>query len=526
MKPRDILLFFIATFASLALISLVFPEKGIRLSESITIDFPKPENLFLPDTIEKKDFSKIMNASFDIDSMENEVEKEKIRIIDSINRARKEDSIRAWQLKLHYHKNRTNLFSFFDEIHRMSNSRSKVRIMHYGDSQIEGDRITGYLRYKLQGKFGGTGPGLIPAVPLARPTSVTLTQSENWKRYTMYGPVDSTVTHNKYGILATYGRFTPLINPVTTLLSPGKDNFTQDNPDGNEKDSLIYSKKLLLLSDIIDSTASRDTTKAWIKIERSNLTYKSTPPFNSVRVLFGNLTTPVKIKAYLHDTLEIKNQTYYPGNHLEVFTLFLKQKTTGILLEFEAVESPDVYGISLDSKEGVAVDNIAMRGSSGTLFKKIDRNLFKSSMKLYHPEMLILQYGGNVMPYMDSEQKCKKYGQWFESQLKYFKALIPKVAIIVIGPSDMGYFDKGEYKSYEMLPLVRDELKRVTLEQGGAYWDLMEAMGGAGSMTAWVEAKPPLASKDYVHFNKRGASKIAQMFYNALIEEYNKYESL
>ena len=37
-----------------------------------------------------------------------------------------------------------------------------VRIMHYGDSQIEEDRITSMLRRKLQATYGGRGLGLIP----------------------------------------------------------------------------------------------------------------------------------------------------------------------------------------------------------------------------------------------------------------------------------------------------------------------------------------------------------------------------
>lgn len=37
-----------------------------------------------------------------------------------------------------------------------------VRIMHYGDSQIEEDRITATLRRKLQAQYGGHGVGLIP----------------------------------------------------------------------------------------------------------------------------------------------------------------------------------------------------------------------------------------------------------------------------------------------------------------------------------------------------------------------------
>ena len=40
--------------------------------------------------------------------------------------------------------------------------RELVRIVHYGDSQIEGDRMTEYLRYRLQKKFGGCGVGTVP----------------------------------------------------------------------------------------------------------------------------------------------------------------------------------------------------------------------------------------------------------------------------------------------------------------------------------------------------------------------------
>jgi hypothetical protein len=54
---------------------------------------------------------------------------------------------------------------------------------------------------------------------------------------------------------------------------------------------------------------------------------------------------------------------------------------------------------------------------------------------------------------------------------------------------------------------------------------MYKAMGGRNSMPAWVNADPPLAASDYVHFNPRGAKTIAQMFYNAFILEYQKFEN-
>jgi hypothetical protein len=50
-------------------------------------------------------------------------------------------------------------------------------------------------------------------------------------------------------------------------------------------------------------------------------------------------------------------------------------------------------------------------------------------------------------------------------------------------------------------------------------------MGGKNSMPSWVFANPPLAQKDFTHFNRKGGHIIAQMFYNALMAEYDAYQN-
>ena len=41
-------------------------------------------------------------------------------------------------------------------------------------------------------------------------------------------------------------------------------------------------------------------------------------------------------------------------------------------------------------------------------------------------------------------------------------------------------------------------------------------------MPKWVEANPPLASRDYTHFNNQGAQKVAGLLSDAIIGAYNK----
>jgi hypothetical protein len=88
----------------------------------------------------------------------------------------------------------------------------------------------------------------------------------------------------------------------------------------------------------------------------------------------------------------------------------------------------------------------------------------------------------------------------------------------------MSVKDRNRYISNPNVEKVRDALKIAAFKSGAAFWDMYKAMGGNNSMPSWVFADPPLASDDFVHFNPRGAKTIAQMFYNAFILEYHRFE--
>jgi hypothetical protein len=88
----------------------------------------------------------------------------------------------------------------------------------------------------------------------------------------------------------------------------------------------------------------------------------------------------------------------------------------------------------------------------------------------------------------------------------------------------MSIKDQAKFISYPNLENVKSAVRGAAFKAGAAYWDMQKAMGGENSMPAWVNAEPPLASSDYVHFNLRGSKIIAQMFYNAFIYEYHRWE--
>jgi hypothetical protein len=131
-------------------------------------------------------------------------------ILDSLNNLKVlklkhiRDSIIFTEKNIQYPSNNPELlYRFFK---KLDNAKfKKVRIMHYGDSQIEGDRISGRLRQRLQNEFGGKGPGLFAIIPATRKISLNNTPSKNWVRKTGFGPyIDKKVNHKKYGALFSF----------------------------------------------------------------------------------------------------------------------------------------------------------------------------------------------------------------------------------------------------------------------------------------------------------------------------------
>jgi lysophospholipase L1-like esterase len=261
-----------------------------------------------------------------------------------------------------------------------------------------------------------------------------------------------------------------------------------------------------------------------VRFNTASTPYPRAKKFESATLYYGPTESPVHATAALGDSAFSIRLT--GSNPVNAITWNTSTPTSELSLNFSAKESPLFYGISLAQRHGgVLVHNIAMRGGSGTVFHQIDRDALREMYKQCHTGLIIMQFGGNVMPYIEDEQACVDYGRWFYNQLMILKGTCPGASIIVIGPSDMSIKTEDYYQTYPLLESVRDALRDAALKAGAGFWDMYEAMGGKNSMPSWVVANPPLAATDYTHFSPRGARTIAEMFYKSLILEYDKHLS-
>ncbi len=509
MNPKKVLTFILISLFMLLLLSIIFPSEGIKVGDSFTIKFLTIEDIINPPEQAKIDISEIINGT----DIEDNVDTLNIDSLTVLKEKKNVDSVMVDSQYIYYKpmpvkidsvvryiefpdKTHSSLDKFFAVLANIKNEKRIVRIMHYGDSQIETDRISDYFRYKLQMQFGGVGPGIVPAVKAFDFKSPMIqTVSGDWKRYTVYGRRDTTVKHNRYGMAGNFARFTPIINDTV--------------PDSLKN---IISNKDLMPHKLI--------YYASIDIIQSPYSFKPSKKFKRCKMFYGYNETAVNLKTYSDGEL-IDESILPPSNDYKTKTWNFTQTPKDLKFEFEAEDSPDIYGFSLEGYSGINVDNIAMRGSGGLFFTKMDLNMLSRMYKQLNTKLLILQFGGNTVP--NIRKSYAYYRKAFSRQIRTLKKIAPDITILVIGLADMSKKEGDTYVSYPNIPLIRDALKQASFENDCAYWDMYEAMGGENSMPSWVFYDPPLAEKDFTHFTPKGARYIAKMFYNAFMFEYNRY---
>ena len=342
----------------------------------------------------------------------------------------------------------------------------QVRVLHYGDSQIEEDRITMVLRERLQDTYGGGGVGLIPLHQTIPTRSLHQSLEMNGtfqtpqggpKRYIVYGSKSMRLTTGDYGVMGQ-------VAVMNDSLCAGSENLRLITEPMDNGHSYNYFSQIRLLARGIDAQAR--------------------PLRGGTYTLFnkGIATLPDSITR-----CEVRLQ----GKGM-------------------------VYGLSLETPTGIIVDNIPMRGSSGTVFTQIQRNELTGFFEDTNTRLIIMQYGGNMIPQTENPSTISGYVKSLRRQMQYLRQCAPHAAILFIGPSDMSKRIDGEMTTNPLIPYMDRLLARMAHDEHIGYWSIYQAMGGHNSMLSWQQRG--LAGRDYIHFTRRGADKIGGMLADWLLE--------
>lgn len=466
MKPHNILVFLLAIFLVLFGIWSVFPSTGVKLG-GMSLRFPSYES-YLSELRDTK-------VEMDVDSLILAVQKSNEIPVGF------EDSLKFFADYLSTNPNRIYLpgddRSFFDplfdQMEAAARSGEVVRILHYGDSQLEMDRISSVLRQRLQERFGGSGPGLVPMIQRIPTVSLSQSAAGGLTRFAMVGDsLTRRMPTKRYGLLTQVVRVA------------GQGSFTF------RKTKNRYSQELV-----------KDISR--------------------VTVLFGNNSHPLELSLRC-DTLPLQRtvvDSSFKGVAKISWDLPRSVESGTLSIKGDA----EVYGVALDGNGGgVNVDNVALRGCSGSIFTGMDSLVTRESLSLAGTKLIILQFGGNAMPGISSLKGISSYVGRIAKQFDHFRKVAPDSRLMFVGPADMGRSVNGRMTSWPLLSQLNDSLRAVCLKNEVAYWDTFNVMGGEGSMVKWVRHSPPFAGPDYIHFTTKGAERIG----DALSKSFLLYHDL
>lgn len=350
---------------------------------------------------------------------------------------------------------------FYDAL--KSAKTKTVRIAHYGDSAIEGDLITSDIREVLQNKFGGNGVGWlgITSQDIMFRQTTKHSFSNNWESAALYTS-----------------------NPKGLPLGISGEAFV---PKGS----------------------------AWVQYETTRIR-RSLKDYSLVRLYYANAKNSTI--NYSFDGGAKQTAALKTGSALQELVLKPASRAKSVRIEFPMADQAYFYGVSLENETGVYIDNLPLRGNTGVDLGSLQPSILKEFSKYFDYKLIILEFGLNIAGSRNTDYS------WYEKEMvkviNNLKSAFPKTSFLMISVHDKSMKKGSSFVTDPTILRLLETQKNIAKLADVAIWSLFDAMGGENSMPTWVNANPPLAFKDFIHFNDQGAKKVADLLSEALLEQY------
>lgn len=351
-----------------------------------------------------------------------------------------------------------------------------VRIAHWGDSQIEGGRLTKEIRSYFQKLFGGRGIGFIPMVDITDPVSYRYVSSPNWMRYTFFHHRQQNSLYGPAGV-----SFQPMPHVV-----------------------------------VLDSSLIKDSVRTeTVTFTQGEIRFFLVPDYDQAVLWYGPVNHPCEVLLYTKDNQKPERLILDGNKHWN--EIILPTLASQIILQFP-LTCPLIYGLSFESTKGIIIDNFGIRGHSGDGLLLLSKDMLADYVKSKNVSLFILQFGANVTPYLRTKEDVHKAIVMYEKVMTRLQQSFPQVSMLFVGPGDMPV--RGTTTSNPMLQVFNQELKNLAMTHSFAYFDVYAFMGGSGSLSDWVRKK--LATEDG-HFTQQGREVIAHEIVNELMHAYHLF---
>lgn len=336
-----------------------------------------------------------------------------------------------------------------------------VRVSWYGDSVVATDAIPGRLRQRLQGELGDGGPGFVYLVAPHRFCG-----------------------HEAITRVASSDWTTHAIS--TTQVSDG-----------------MYG--------VGGSTAEASDGRATVKLVSGTATlvelYYLAQPKGGTAIITADGTELVRA--------DTKADAKQPG--------FAAATTPGIKeVKIKTEGRVRVFGIDLENASGAVVDNLGIVSVNVKSLANNEPAHFSSQLAHRNADLVMIMIGANEAEWLNpGDRDTKDYQTKYEKVLAPIRKARPDGSCLVVSPTDQAEAKDGEYPSRPVMPVLVNAQRAAAHAQGCAFYSTYDWMGGRGSAAKWFHKG--LVGSDFQHLSRKGANKLADAVFDALMTGYQRY---
>lgn len=337
-----------------------------------------------------------------------------------------------------------------------------TRVLHYGDSLIDLDRITGPLRRRLQRRYGDAGHGFVLA-------------GKPWRWY------------RQQGVKVTTG-------------------------DGWEPLRLVggrsWGGQLGLGCAAFQSSGAptwvRFTLEPGAAAPRLELSYMQIPGGGVVRLRAGGQVGPW-VRTTGRTAARFHRQTLASAPRSVTIDVRGRVRLLGLTLERDG--------------PGITWENLPLVSARFHHLALLAADHWAEQLRHHRADLVVFQFGANDTISYGGD--LDHYGRRVQLTLTRLRRALPAAGCLVIGPLDrLQRGANGQLQSPPVIGRVKARQRHVALASGCAFWDGQRAMGGAGSMSSWVSLG--LAQKDLVHLTPAGSEALAALLDRALEQAFRR----
>jgi lysophospholipase L1-like esterase len=371
----------------------------------------------------------------------------------------------------------------------------RLTLLQLGDSHTAGDNWSGYLRERLQRRFGDGGRGMIvPGKPFRdyRPYQLRVAQTGEWANFSYRD-----WTGTGIGFYAAQGR--------------------------QGQDTIEASTRGLKSFDTVEIELMRATDGGSFTLD-----------------IDGHVVRTVTTKGR-NEFERLNIPLAQPGRHA---TIALKGDGPVTLLSW-----------SLLRKNGLVYVSHGVSGETVNLLGRWHPGLAHWQIAALNPALVIVAFGTNEG--FTTRFKPEEYESDFRERLQGLRAMIPNASIVIATAPDgarlpswcarraaqrerydcrplraghaENYVDLIERKSRDIcywhspptLEQVRRLQRKVADQLGLYFWDWSRVMRGECGMDRWARMSPPLSTVDRVHMKLEGYDLSGEALYQDLLRHYS-----